>query len=151
MAVVLSDFDTEPFYWLVVFHLNSTRWVSRLCPGKFKHVSAVGFVPHANAWLHVSWEMGRLRVEIVPDDDLERWLATLTVDAAVLHVKAPSFDAGPWHPRLGVGCCGAIAHLLGLPCNPLWPDQLWRALIRRSADIACVVGKPAVSGMAAGQ
>jgi hypothetical protein len=128
---------TEPSHWLVVFHRRSTRWVSRLCPGRFKHVSAVAFVPDARAWVHLSWELGRLRVDVVADAAFDSWFASLVGDGAVLRVAAPAFDTGPWRPRLGLSCVGAVAHVLGLRGGALFPDSLWRLLRSNGAETVC--------------
>ena len=126
---------TEPVVWLVVFHRRSTRWVERVCWGKWKHVSATAFIPGAMAWVHVSWELARLRINVIPDNEFEGWFGALVGDGGVLRINAPSFDTGPWRPRSGIFCCSMIAHLLGLRRSALLPIGLWRLLIAEGAEI----------------
>lgn len=125
----------EPDEWLILFHPRSSRWVERLCPGKFKHVSAVGFVADAKAWALLSWELGRLRVSVMTDADFEVHLAAVAPDAGILKMMAPQFDLGPWRPRLGLFCVSMVTHLLGLRGGALLPDALWRLLLANGAEI----------------
>lgn len=122
--------------WLIVFHRRSTWWVERICPGRFKHVSAVGFVPEANAWLALSWELGRMRALVVPDDKFLGWFGGWCgEDAGVLRMAAPEFDLGSWRPRVGLFCCSMVAHLLGLRGGALLPGGLWRLLLANGAEL----------------
>lgn len=128
--------------WLIVFHPHSTWWVERLCPGRWKHVSAVGFVPEANAWVALSWELGRMRVCVVPDVNFLDWFGGWCGEGVgVLRVEAPTFDRGGWRPRLGLFCASMVAHVLGLRRGALWPDGLWRSLVANGAEVA-TNGKP---------
>lgn len=129
--------SVEPPVWLVIFHKRSTWWVERVCPGPFKHVSAVAKVPGAPVWLHLSWELGRFRVEAVPDDGFEGWLSAYLEAVGggrVLKVDGPDFDFGPWRPRLGT-CTSMVAHLLGVRGGALLPSALWRLLVANGAEI----------------
>lgn len=123
--------------WLVVFHPHSAVWwVEKFCPDRWKHVSAIGFVPEANVWVTVSWELGRMRVCVTPDEKINEWLAVWCPEgSAVLRVAAPDYDRGPWRPRMGLFCVSMIAHLLGVR-GALLPSQLWRTLLANGAEIA---------------
>lgn len=122
--------------WLIVFHTQSTWWVERLCPGPWKHVTAVGFVPDAQAWIGLSWELGRLRVCVVPEAKFDAWFATwIGPEAGILRAAAPDFDRGPWRPRAGLFCTSLVSHLLGLRFGALLPGGLWRLLIANGAEI----------------
>lgn len=128
--------------WLIVFHRRSTWWVEAICPGRFKHVSAAGFVPEANAWVALSWELGRIRVAVIPDDRFLGWFGGWCGEGAgVLRVAAPDFDLGSWRPRLGLSCTSMVCHLLGLRRCALWPMSLWRLLVANGAEIA-TSGRP---------
>lgn len=123
--------------WLVIFHRRSRWWVEALCPGPWKHVSLVGFVPEAKAWIVLSWELGRMRTGILPDADFEGWIGGWAGEGAgVLRVAGPDFDLGPWRPRFGFFCTSMVCHVLGLRRGALWPDALWRILVRDGAEIA---------------
>ncbi len=132
---IFTHFAIEPSEWLILFHERSTPWVARLCPGRFKHVSALAFVPDAQAWVLLSWELARMRVGLIGDDDFERWFAAASEDAAVLRLPAPPFDHGPWCPRLGMTCVTMVKHLLGVRSSALWPDGLWRDLVAHGAEV----------------
>jgi hypothetical protein len=126
----------EPFEWLVIFHPHSKRWVEAICPGRWKHVSAVGFVPGASAWVYASWELARLRLAVIPAAEIENVMAPLANECGVLRVKRPDFDKGPWQPKGGLFCASMVAHLLGLRHGALLPDTLWRRLVANGAEIA---------------
>lgn len=123
--------------WLVIFHRHSTWWVEAICPGRFKHVSLAGFVPEANVWIVVSWELARMRVGVVADAGIDGWLAAWAGEGAgILRMKAPEFDFGRWRPRIGLFCISAAAHVLGArSCGALWPSAFWHCLIAQGAEI----------------
>jgi hypothetical protein len=125
---------TEPVVWLVIFHRHSSAWWLEMLPTEWKHVSAVAVMPGTTVWVHLSWELGRLRVEPIADEDFDRWLTLRVADGGLLSVKAPAFDVGPWRPR-GLFCCSMISHLLGLKRGALWPSRLWRLLVSNGAEI----------------
>lgn len=122
--------------WLVIFHPRSKWWVEAICPGRWKHVSAIGFVPEAEAWSALSWELGRLRAAVVPDGDFEKWLIGHCGQekVGILRVAAPDFDRGPWRPRLGLFCVSMVSHLLGVR-GALLPRDLWRILLANGAEV----------------
>jgi hypothetical protein len=126
----------EPKEWLILFHRTSTPWVSRICWGEFKHVSALAHVPSAGAWVSLSWELGRTRVSLIADgEDFKVWFAAASADADMLRMKAPPFDLGSWRPRIGLTCVSAVKHLLGISGGALRPSSLWRLLIAHGAEI----------------
>jgi hypothetical protein len=146
MHATFAHIGVEPSEWLILFHEQSTPWVSRLCPGRFKHVSALAHVPDAAAWVSLSWELARLRVGLIADRDFERWFAAASADAAVLRMKAPAFDHGPLRLRAGLTCISMVKHLIGLRSGALWPAGLWRDLVAQGAEIVSQGtghGKPA--------
>lgn len=122
---------------MIVFHRRSRWWVEAACPGRWKHVSAVGFVPEANVWVALSWELARLRVAVVPDADFLGWFGHWCGEGAgVLRVAAPPFDTAAWRPRFGISCTSMVSHLLGLRRGALLPMTLWRHLVANGAEIA---------------
>lgn len=137
-----GDASSEPGEWLVLFHRRSTRWAERLTPGRFKHVSVVGYVHSAGAWVHLSWELHRLRVNVVSDLEFDGWLAGVTgaAGAGVLRVRGPALDLDGWRPRLPC-CTSLVAHALGLRRGALWPAGLWRHLRALGAEVVIDAGE----------
>lgn len=136
MNPVFAHTGVEPREWLVLFHTTSTPWVDFLVPGKFKHVSALGYVPATETWVSYSYECARTRISLVRGgEDFDRWFAAAAHDAAVLRVPSPPFNEARWRPRLGLTCVSAVKHLLGLRSGALLPDGLWRHLAASGAEI----------------
>jgi hypothetical protein len=136
MNTIFTHTGIEPLHWLVLFHTRSTPWVERLVPGKFKHISALGHVADAGAWVSYSYECGRTRISLIREgEDFWRWYEAASEDAAVLRFPAPPFEHGPWRWRLGLSCVSAVKHLLGVRGGALWPDGLWRLLLANGAEI----------------
>ncbi|MGO9740459.1 MAG: hypothetical protein ACLPN5_02895, partial [Roseiarcus sp.] len=53
----------EAAEWFVVFHPDaSSRWLSALAMGRFKHVSAFTYVPVGDCWLFLDAEWTGLRI-----------------------------------------------------------------------------------------
>lgn len=122
--------------WMIIFHRRSARWVEMVLPGRFKHVSAAGFIPQTQAWIILSWELGRLRVGMMPDAEFDAFLSGWCLEGdGLLRMKAPDFDQGPVRPRFVGTCTGMISHILGLKRGALRPDRLWHVLLENGAEI----------------
>ena len=128
--VQASDF--EPTSWLVIFHRRcGTEWVNRL-PGRFKHVSAIGWVNGANCWVYYDPTIHRTQVMVLPDEIGIATYARIAAPNAVLKVPVRErIGAG----RVGFWCVPAIKHLLGLRSGALLPDRLWKDCLANGGEI----------------
>lgn len=124
----------EPAEWWVVFHPTaSTRWLSWLAMGHFKHVSAFAYIPGFKAWLIYDVARAGTRLLLLPANDAGKAeLVRYTRDCAI--VKMQRRADGPSLPRLGFFCTTAICHLLGLTCVAR-PDALWRLCLRNGGEV----------------
>lgn len=129
-----------PLDWLVLFYPQTTvRWIGRLIPGKFKHVSLAGFVPTANAWVFYSVDPFGCPIEVWPGDragslrfqEVTCWGQP---NGATI-VRFPNAEKRSSWLRAGWWCVPAAKHALGVRSGALWPDQLYRYLIANGGEI----------------
>jgi hypothetical protein len=116
----------EPGMWMIVFHRTTGKpWIDRLVPGEFKHVSAIGWIEPAKAWLF--YDVARLRtwIRVIPEPQGLDYAAKVMAGNEVLQVTPG--EQGNWF-RFGLYCVPAIKHLLGLRSGALRPTALWRDL-----------------------
>lgn len=119
----------EPASWLVFFWPSSKMpWLDRLLPGRFKHVSAAGYVAETATWLFVNPQRGRTIVEAIPDGD-EAFRLNGWCDRAEVIVMPRGFDLG-YRFRGPFSCVSVVAALLGLRSGALRPDGLYRDCLR---------------------
>lgn len=124
----VSPFGVEATRWTVVFHRKAeNRFFSLIALGKFKHVSALAWVPELNQWWIYDVGFRRTRLKVIEDGShakqmigsIVRGNATVTIDVR---------NELPWM-RLGMFCTTAVSHLLGVRCAALRPDALYRKLM----------------------
>lgn len=118
----------EPTEYFVVFHPTATtRWLSWLAMGHFKHVSAFAYIPGFKAWLIYDVACAGTRLLLLPADDSGKAeLVRYTHGCAIVKMRRRS---GGSLPHVGFFCTTAICHLLGLTCVAR-PDALWRLCLR---------------------
>lgn len=125
-----------PWTWLVVFHRDCrTRWVNRLVPGPFKHVSAIGFSPLNQTWIFYDPAIERTKIQIVRDGaDATRILARWIAGATVVEMHLRFEERGPrW--RVGLWCVPMIAQLLGIRSGAVLPLGLLRDCLRQGGKV----------------
>jgi hypothetical protein len=125
----VSPFGIEARRWTVVFHRKAeNRFFSAIALGRFKHVSALAWIPELQQWWVYDVGFRRTRLKVLEEGPTAQQIiyaitkgnATVTIDVR---------DEGlPWF-RLGMFCTTAVAHLLGLRCSALRPDALYRHLV----------------------
>ena len=140
----------HPEFWLVAFHESAgTPWV-RWVPGRFKHVSAVGYFREARSWIVFDPTIVGTRLIVFADTDaglnqLGRWLN----DALVVRINAQSQDleamkarggAPLGFGRLGFWCVPAVRHLVAVSSRALLPDALLRDCLKNGGTIALTPG-----------
>ncbi len=58
----------EPDMWFLIFETRArARWLHWLAMGRFKHVSAIGWLPDQRLWVVYDVSLGRTRVAVMPD------------------------------------------------------------------------------------
>jgi hypothetical protein len=121
--------------WFVAFHETSCAWYGRLVPGRFKHVSLVGYAPLADAWVFFEVTFANARIVLLPKGQLaDAQLADWTKDCAVLKFRARESGA-PLVFRGFLTCVSFAKHMLGVQCVGPLPDNLYRALIGHGAQV----------------
>ncbi|MGL4297118.1 MAG: hypothetical protein ACRCTG_15505 [Aestuariivirga sp.] len=140
----------QPEFWFAAFHeAAETPWV-RWVPGRFKHVSAVGYFREAKSWVVLDPSILGTRLLIFADTDaglnaLGAWLD----NALVLRMPALSQDLDAMKARgvaklglgrLGFWCVPAVRHLLGIPSRALLPDGLLRDCLANGGTVALQPG-----------
>jgi hypothetical protein len=137
---VLPD-AIEPTYWNVVFHPSVTG-LNRLLLGRFQHVSAFTYIPGVGAWILYDCQWGGTRIAFLPRLNV---LIAYTRGCAVVkfdRIYKPTLLAG----RLGFYCVSAVKQLLGVRCQSILPDGLYRYLIRNGGtEISRVCSEPKIA------
>lgn len=122
-----------PQRWMLLFHRRAkTEWINRWLPGRWKHVSALGYFAETQCWVWYTFNLRQTWIVAWPStrDDL---LVRVLGQADVLSI-APNRDAA--RPVLAAWTCvGAMKHLIGLRCGALRPDTLWRDCLAAGAKV----------------
>ncbi|PVE25424.1 hypothetical protein DC522_05890 [Microvirga sp. KLBC 81] len=137
----MADGDTsrvaiEPTMWFLVFQDSSrTPWVNLLSWGRFKHVTAYGWVPDQRMWVFYDVSLGNTRIAILPagTEAAQQEIERLREHGVTLAMK-PRGKVSRWL-RLGFWCVPAMAHLVGVPGCAVRPDRLFRQCLRYGAEI----------------
>jgi hypothetical protein len=125
----VSAFGIEAKRWTVVFHRKAeNRIFSAIALGRFKHVSALAWIPELNQWWVYDVGFRRTRLKVLEDGQTAQRIITAILDGNATITVDIRDDAFPWL-RLGMFCTTAIAHLIGVRCGCLRPDALYRKLI----------------------
>jgi hypothetical protein len=139
----LSDTDFEPMSWLLIFHVSTHKpWLDRLLPGRFKHVSALGYVEAAKCWLVVDVALSRMAVKVAAHRAGDTLAARIMAGNGVLRVKVRHETSRLVGGRFGFWCVPAMKHLVGADTGALRPDTLWRDLVASGAEIVADVQRP---------
>lgn len=131
MNEVLLPAAIEPDEWFVVFHTKATtRLLSWLALGRFKHVSAFAYYPGFKAWLLYDVQLtGTRLILLAHGDEAKATIAAITAGCTIVKVRR-QLTSYRWHSRLGFYCVPAVKHLLGVRCATMRPDGLYRHLLR---------------------
>lgn len=121
--------------WTVVFHRQAeNRFFSMIAMGRFKHVSALAWIPELGQWWLYDVGFRRTRLRVLEDGQIAQGViaaivrgnATVTIDVR---------EDGLPLMRLGLFCTTAVSHLLGLRCSALRPDALYRHLVAKGGVV----------------
>lgn len=118
-----------PTEWFVVFQrASSWAWLDRLVPGEFKHVLAIGWVPHSGTWLWFNPTMSGL-VSLVLVDGLPAWemINREFEGAKVVRMlgRLPTRD-DPARWPLGAWCVPLVANVVNVRSGAVTPTGLLR-------------------------
>lgn len=125
----IPPFGIEALRWTIVFHRKAeNRFFSMIALGRFKHVSALAWVPELGQWWVYDVGFRRTRLKVLVDGaSAQAIIAAIIKDNATVTVDIRE-DQLPWM-RLGLFCTTAVSHLIGLRCGALRPDALYRHLV----------------------
>lgn len=144
MKIEQINFDTlsfEPAEWFVCFHRQTeSRWVGRLAWGRFKHVSAFGYVKGSDTWVFYDHFSDRGRVFSVPDFIADKVFPKFVDGNVVLKIERPLRQSHPFHFRPGLWCVPMVAHLVGIRSWAFRPDAFYRDCLKLGAKL--IVGSP---------
>lgn len=102
--------------------------------GRFKHVSAFGWLPDQGVWLIYDVRLGRTRVAALPDcQGANEHIANLRRGAVTVSIAAGR-ERNRWL-RLGFWCVPAMSHLVGLKRTVFRPDALYRACLKEGGAV----------------
>lgn len=126
----------EPTAWLLLFSTATGKpWLDRLLPGRFKHVSAAGWVSEAKVWIFYDVSWLRTSLKVLDADAGDARFAVRQRGHGVLKVWVEPEIRGAAMMRAGFWCVPAIKHLIGSRSGALRPDRLWRDLVAANAEI----------------
>lgn len=134
IRLVDSSAGGSPSRWILCFRRTSqVWWVRWLARGKFKHVSAFGYIAEVDHWVFLDWRFAKVDVIVARGNAATMLMHHYTGNADLLGMEARTGAGGGF--RLGWYCVPAVKHLLGLRSSALRPDRLWRDCIRHGAEI----------------
>lgn len=111
-------------------------WWSRLFRRGFRHVSAAAWYADQERWVYVNPTRRGTVVEVWRSDEFDGRLAQLAEASTAALRFGQQYGRGmtPW----AFHCVGAVKAILGVRCLALSPYGLYRALLARGAEPACV-------------
>jgi hypothetical protein len=113
----------------VVFHRKAeNRFFSLIALGRFKHVSALAWIPELNQWWVYDVGFRRTRLKVLEESATTRQIVAAIIDGNASITIDVRETGLPWM-RLGLFCTTAVSHLIGVRCGALRPDALYRKLI----------------------
>jgi len=119
--------------WVIAFHKTTeSRWVRWLACGRYKHVSAFGYIRDLDAWIFFDWRYSTVDITAAHGTEATRLLNFYTADADLLGMAPRKVSRGL---RVGFWCVPAIRQLVGIRGSALRPDALWRDCLRQGAEI----------------
>jgi len=128
-------YGIEAHRWTVVFHRQAENWFfSAIAMGRFKHVTALAWIPELSQWWIYDVGFRRTRLRALEDGPAAQGIiaaiikgnATVTIDVRENEL--------PWM-RLGLFCTTSVSHLIGVRCAALRPDALYRHLIAKGGTV----------------
>lgn len=128
---------SRPLQWVVVFDPKAANnWISRLTPGRYKHVRAYGYVPYLHVWLFVDANFAGVELIVAADggparDMIAAWIGGCDL---VLMPRRPHENQSPLLPMLG-WCVPVVSRLLGLRCVAVTPDALFRHCLQNGGKL----------------
>src|ERR1700694_4615256 len=123
----------EPDEWFVVFHTKTSgRWLRILACGRFKHVSAFAYCAGFNAWLLYDTQLSGTRLMLLNHGDVAKgMIAAYAEDCVIVKItKRPLLKRLGLSSRLFFYCVPSIKSLIGVRCAAIFPDALYRHIIR---------------------
>lgn len=123
----------QPERWIICFRRTSeVWWVNWLAGGRFKHVSAFGYVAAVDHWVFLDWRFACIDILIARGEAAKQLMHHYTKNADLLGMAANP-DGAAHGFRFGTYCVPAVKHLLGLRSRAVRPDGLYRDCIRNGA------------------
>lgn len=136
MEMVEAARVAEPAEWFIAFHRkSSSRVLSFLAFGEFKHVSAFAYCAGFKVWVmyDVQWRGSSVRIaDQAAVLELTRGLDIVKVRRSEARMQSSA--------RVGFYCVTAIKHLLGLKCVAVTPTQLYRHILRNGGILISAGG-----------
>ncbi len=125
----------EAAEWFVVFHPDaSSRWLSALAMGHFKHVSAFTYVPVGDCWLFLDAEWTGLRIVHASHGVARRQIARYAAHCSIVKCRRADAPMRLWG-RAGFTCVSAVKQLLRVKTWSLRPDALYRHLLANGGEL----------------
>lgn len=133
IQVLPGPLVVEPTSWMLVFDREaSSRWLSLIAFGRYKHVRAFAYVPFLHVWVFFDPHIGGTDIVVAADGEpaqalMQRWL----VNADVLRMpRRPGWN----RPALFGFCVPVIKRLIGLRSGALRPSALYRHCLRNGGE-----------------
>jgi hypothetical protein len=125
----------EPAEWFVVFHpAASSRWLSALAMGRFKHVSAFTYVQVGDCWLFLDAEWTGLRIVHAKHEIARQQIARYAAHGVIVKCRRADAPMRLWS-RAGFTCVSAVKQLLRVKTWSLRPDALYRHLLANGGEL----------------
>lgn len=133
IRLVSAGASGQPARWVLAFQRSTeSPWVRLFACGRYKHVSAFGYIAEVDHWVFFDWRFPGIDVIVARGDGATQLMHHYTRDADLLGMVPLKRSTGA---RFGFWCVPAIKHLLGISGGALRPDALFRDCVRQGAEI----------------
>jgi hypothetical protein len=133
IKLVSAGAGGQPARWVLCFQKTTdSRWIRWLACGRYKHVSAFGYIAEVDHWVFLDWRITTIDVIVARGTGADQMIAYYTRNADLLGMAPRKRGRGL---RLGLWCVPAVKHLLGIRGSALRPTALWKDCLRQGAEI----------------
>ena len=128
--------EVRPAQWFICFRPSSPLWWVEMIPGRYKHVSAFGYVPVQKLWVFYGWTFHGTEFAVMHERHAATAIDTMMKDCLVVEYL-PADTSQPqriwWHPVNY--CVSKIVDITGIPSRALRPDRFLQDCLAHGGKI----------------
>jgi hypothetical protein len=136
MTSIETHGGREPSQWYLVFHTRArSRWLAWLAPGRFKHVSAFGYVSGHKVWVLIDANWEGIQAVVYSHDNMKLAFADFVARGGIVVKVDPDLRPMELRSRLGLTCVSAAKHAAHIRSIALTPTGLYHHVLRNGGKI----------------